>query len=68
MTKFSGGIPRSNIHRVVAPPGEQARETRYSVVYFSRPGDEVVLKRLRGGVIPEREQEEGISSKEWIKL
>lgn len=69
MTKFTGGLLRSNIHRVVSPPGEQAEETRYSVVYFSRPEDEVVLKRLEGGIIPKGEDdEEAMNSKEWIKL
>jgi isopenicillin N synthase-like dioxygenase len=71
MTKFSGGLLRSNIHRVVSPPGEQAKETRYSLVYFSRPEDEVVLKRLEGGIIPKGKDEEdgeAMTSKEWIKL
>jgi isopenicillin N synthase-like dioxygenase len=72
MVKFTNGLLRSNIHRVVAPPGEQAKETRYSLVYFARPEDEVLLKRLQGSdVIPELnegEQEEEMSSKEWIKL
>lgn len=69
MTKFTGGLLRSNIHRVVSPPGEQAEETRYSVVYFSRPEDEVVLKRLEGGVIPKGEDDgQAMNSKEWIKL
>ena len=71
MTKFSGGLLRSNIHRVVSPPGEQAKETRYSLVYFSRPEDKVVLKRLEGGIIPkEKDGEDGeaMNSKEWIKL
>lgn len=69
MTKFSGGLLRSNIHRVVSPPGEQANETRYSVVYFSRPEDEVLLKRLDGGIIPKGEDDgEAMNSKEWIKL
>ncbi|PMD57896.1 putative oxidoreductase [Hyaloscypha bicolor E] len=69
MTKFTGGLLRSNIHRVVSPPGEQAEETRYSVVYFSRPEDEVVLKRLEGGVIPNGQDDgEAMNSKEWIKL
>ena len=73
MVKFSNGLLRSNIHRVVSPPGEQAQETRYSLVYFSRPEDEVVLRRLEGSdVIPELDgdAEEGqeMNSKEWIKL
>lgn len=37
LVKFTGGILRSNLHRVVCPPGEQAKEVRYSLVYFSRP-------------------------------
>jgi isopenicillin N synthase-like dioxygenase len=71
MVKFTNGLLRSNIHRVVAPPGEQGKETRYSVVYFARPGDEVVLKRLEGSdVIPELKEGEmeEMSSKEWILL
>jgi isopenicillin N synthase-like dioxygenase len=72
MVKFTNGLLRSNIHRVVAPPGEQGKETRYSVVYFARPGDEVVLKRLEGSdVIPELgegEREEEMNSKDWILL
>ncbi|KAE8454670.1 hypothetical protein EG329_000293 [Mollisiaceae sp. DMI_Dod_QoI] len=72
MVKFTNGLLRSNIHRVVSPPGEQAKETRYSLVYFSRPEDEVVLKRLEGSdVIPELkegEKDEGMNSKDWIYL
>ncbi|KAJ9645768.1 hypothetical protein H2199_002808 [Coniosporium tulheliwenetii] len=48
MVKFTAGVLRSNIHRVVNPPGEQAESTRYSLVYFARPEDEVVLRALRG--------------------
>ena len=72
MVKFTNGLLRSNIHRVVSPPGEQAKETRYSIVYFSRPEDEVILRRLEGSdIIPELEEgdkDEEMNSKEWIKL
>jgi isopenicillin N synthase-like dioxygenase len=72
MVKFTNGLLRSNIHRVVSPPGEQAKETRYSLVYFARPEDDVVLRRLEGSdVIPqlaEGQSEEATNSKEWIKL
>ncbi|KAE8372043.1 hypothetical protein BDV26DRAFT_302275 [Aspergillus bertholletiae] len=68
LAKFTNGLLRSNIHRVVAPPGEQADSTRYSLVYFARPGDEVVLRRLEGSdCIPKVDgEEEVIRSKEWV--
>ena len=70
MVKFTNGLLRSNIHRVVAPPGDQAQCTRYSLVYFNRPGDDVELKRLQGSsIIPPLEagvQEESVKSKDWI--
>lgn len=70
MVKFTNGLLRSNIHRVVAPPGAQAEETRYSLVYFARPEDRVMLRRLDGSdLIPamaEGQVEEEINSKDWI--
>lgn len=70
MVKFSGGLLRSNIHRTVAPPGAQADHPRYSLVYFSRPEDSVVLRRLKGGVIDQQpisdQPEEEYTSLEWI--
>ncbi|KAL4947339.1 hypothetical protein BDW69DRAFT_178609 [Aspergillus filifer] len=70
MVKFTNGLLRSNIHRVVSPPGEQADSTRYSLVYFSRPEDDVPLRRLEGSSrIPELEDgvmEEAINSKDWV--
>ena len=62
---FSGGILRSNLHRVLydffvantfalysfctffrPPPGPQAGIERYSLVYFTRPGNSVILRAL----------------------
>lgn len=70
MTKFSNGKVKSAVHRVVGPPRDQGSWDRYSLVYFGRPGDDVVLRRLEGGNVPrlkqgEREQE--VRSKDWIK-
>ncbi|KAK3072137.1 hypothetical protein LTR53_007368 [Teratosphaeriaceae sp. CCFEE 6253] len=72
MVKFTAGVLRSNIHRVVNPPGAQGESTRMSLVYFARPEDEVVLRVLEGSrVIDEArgEADEGgeeITAKEWI--
>ncbi|KAI2723554.1 hypothetical protein CBS147318_485 [Penicillium roqueforti] len=70
MVKFTNGLFRSNIHRVVAPPGLQAESTRYSLVYFARPEDSVMLRRLeesdRIPVMEDGQTEEVINSKDWI--
>ncbi|KAL3422674.1 hypothetical protein PVAG01_06830 [Phlyctema vagabunda] len=71
MVKFTNGLLRSNIHRVVNPPGAQAGETRYSLAYFARPEDEVMLRRLSGSdIIPEVDEdvvEKEVSSKDWVQ-
>ncbi|KAL5503986.1 hypothetical protein ACEPAH_8058 [Sanghuangporus vaninii] len=46
LSVFSGGILRSNLHRSVPPPGAQASETRWSMGYFSRPANDVMLRAL----------------------
>ncbi|KAF8167150.1 hypothetical protein B0H34DRAFT_680461 [Crassisporium funariophilum] len=43
---FSGGILRSNLHRVLPPPGTQAGIERWSLVYFMRPENSVILRAL----------------------
>jgi len=43
---LSGGLLVSNMHRVIPPPGQQAFHTRWSLVYFSRPGNSVILEPL----------------------
>lgn len=70
MVKFTRGVLRSNIHRVVNPPGEQAEAVRYSLVYFSRPENQVLLKPLEGSVVigegVGQEEEEEVTAEQWI--
>ena len=70
MVKFTNGLLRSNIHRVNSPPGAQGEAMRYSLVYFNRPEDHVILKRLEGSdMIPPLgpdEHEDEVTSKDWI--
>ncbi|KAF7309357.1 Clavaminate synthase-like protein [Mycena indigotica] len=47
MAIFSGGILRSNLHRVVSPPGLQSTHYRFSLVFFTRPGNSIVLRALK---------------------
>ncbi|KAH9948228.1 Clavaminate synthase-like protein [Amylocystis lapponica] len=43
---FSGGILQSGIHRVMPPPGAQSQFERYSVAFFTRANDSVILRAL----------------------
>ncbi|KAJ4286749.1 hypothetical protein N0V90_013001 [Kalmusia sp. IMI 367209] len=70
MVKFSAGILRSNMHRVVAPPGQQKDMVRYSLVYFSRPEYDVKMKRVEGGFVDEvggDDEVEMETTREWLK-
>lgn len=74
MVHFSAGILRSNIHRVVNPPGGQRNSKRVSVVYFNRPEDHVILKVLDGSDMideqrmkhTEYDKQEKTTSREWV--
>ncbi|KAJ7075519.1 hypothetical protein B0H15DRAFT_925443 [Mycena belliarum] len=73
---LSGGILRSNLHRVVNPPGSQGTLPRASLVYFHRPADLVVLRALTDaspliadavGRAPDpRKFEPGVTALEWL--
>ncbi|KAF2643106.1 Clavaminate synthase-like protein [Massarina eburnea CBS 473.64] len=71
MVKFTAGILRSNLHRVVSPPGSQADMVRYSLVFFQRPEYDVKMRRLEGGLVdgvPKDDGEvDGESTREWLK-
>ena len=49
---FSGGVLQSNIHRVVPPPGAQRAHERWSLVYFTRPNDDELLRPLLEDQLP----------------
>jgi isopenicillin N synthase-like dioxygenase len=54
-----GNVLKSSMHRVVAPPGEQARYPRTSIVYFSRPGNNIHLNRVPSRLVPQDKDTEG---------
>ncbi|KIJ06004.1 hypothetical protein PAXINDRAFT_103550 [Paxillus involutus ATCC 200175] len=75
LSLFSGGILRSNIHRVVPPPGAQGDHERFSLVFFTRPGNSKVLRALveDSPIIaeavknqPEKDFETGSTAAEWF--
>ncbi|KAK0218517.1 hypothetical protein EDD85DRAFT_924174 [Armillaria nabsnona] len=75
LSLFSGGILRSNLHRVLPPPGPQSHLDRWSLVFFTRPGNSVVLRalvedsRLITDAVrntPKQSFESGQTAKEWF--
>ncbi|KAG9309076.1 hypothetical protein JVU11DRAFT_10958 [Chiua virens] len=75
LSVFSGGILQSNIHRVVPPPGAQAEHERWSLVFFTRPGNSTILRALTEGSPliadavrkhPERNFETNSTAEEWF--
>lgn len=63
IVKLVEGKLYSGVHRVVGPPGEQAKYPRHSVVYFSRPNGDVRLGSLFGD---EAERAKAPTADEWI--
>ncbi|OBZ78816.1 hypothetical protein A0H81_01371 [Grifola frondosa] len=72
---FSGGILRSNLHRVMPPPGAQSRYERYSVTFFTRPQNSVILRALSEhsqmiaeavAKAPREEFDTGATAAEWV--
>ena len=75
LSVFSGGILQSNIHRVVPPPGIQGAYERWSLVFFTRPGNSRVLRALveNSPLIadavrehPDRNFDTGSTAAEWF--
>ncbi|KAI5861492.1 putative oxidoreductase [Durotheca rogersii] len=67
--KFTDGAVCSGRHRVIPSPGSQGRWPRYSLVYFVRPEDECLMRRLdQKGVAATDKHEagDGLTAKEWI--
>lgn len=70
MVEWTGGVLRSNLHRVFFAPGAQAEYERYSLAYAIRPEGAVSMKRLNvpGSLIEpleEGEQDLDCNANEW---
>ena len=70
MQFLSNGFLKSSIHRVVAPPPDQAHLDRLGVLYFVRPGDDVKLVGAESPVLRRENMlkgsDTGLTAKEWI--
>ena len=71
MVEWSGGVLRSNLHRVYFAPGAQAECERYSLAYAIRPEGVQSMKRLaiEGCAVPDAEAGEvdlDCTADEWL--
>lgn len=66
MVKLSDGILKSNIHRVVAISGLNKPINRYSIVYFSRPENNIRMQSLLNIGNHEELDTDVLTVQEWI--
>ena len=74
---LTNGFLKSSIHRVVAPPPDQANISRLGVLYFVRPEDSLPLKPVDSRLLQNlgygadaearAAAEAGITAGEWVK-
>ena len=65
LSEWTGGLLRSALHRVVSPPGDQARVPRLSLAFLVKAERNATVERLKGSrVIPalEKGEEEDMRS------
>lgn len=54
LQRLTNHVFRSTTHRVVNPPGDRAREPRYSIPFFLHPNPEFLIETLPGCISAER--------------
>ena len=71
---LTNGFLKSSIHRVVAPPPDQAHLDRHGVLYFVRPEDETELVPVKSPVLERLGYDKtldqstvGLKAGEWVK-
>ncbi|KUJ07573.1 Clavaminate synthase-like protein [Mollisia scopiformis] len=70
---LTNGYLKSSIHRVVAPPPDQAHLDRLGVLYFVRPEDDLILKPIESPLLErlglKGEGGDGVhlTAGEWVK-
>ncbi|KAI9925395.1 hypothetical protein ASPWEDRAFT_41483 [Aspergillus wentii DTO 134E9] len=71
---LTNGYLKSGIHRVIAPPDDQATIDRLGLLYFVRPSDRLMLKTLDSPFLQRvgfgkqgTENDEDIPASEWVR-
>ncbi|KAK7417470.1 hypothetical protein QQX98_004590 [Neonectria punicea] len=77
LTALTGGLIKSSIHRVHAPPADQAHIDRLGVLYFARPNNHVVLDPINNSPLLNRlglttnvftELGQHLTIEQWVKV
>ncbi|OTB00322.1 hypothetical protein M426DRAFT_237690 [Hypoxylon sp. CI-4A] len=77
LTALTGGLVKSSIHRVHAPPPDQAHVDRLGVLYFARPNNHVVLDPIQNSPLLSRlgltsnaftELGQHLTTEQWVKV
>ncbi|KAF9892253.1 hypothetical protein FE257_002030 [Aspergillus nanangensis] len=77
LTALTGGLIKSSIHRVHAPPQDQAHIDRLGVLYFARPNNHVVLDPIQNSPVLQRlglatnaftEIGQHLTTEQWVKV
>lgn len=69
LERLTNHVYPSTIHRVVNPPGEEARKPRYSVPFFLHPNPDFLIKTLPSCVTPDNPDRypEPITAQEFLE-
>ncbi|KAF1690952.1 isopenicillin N synthase family dioxygenase [Pseudoxanthomonas taiwanensis] len=69
LERLTNHVYPSTIHRVVNPPGEEARKPRYSVPFFLHPNPDFLIKTLPSCVTPDNPDHypEPITAQEFLE-
>ena len=64
---LTNNVLNAGKHRVVTPPGDQAKHDRISVLISARPHEETPMRSLKSSRIPQEDVVEGnvLTAKEW---
>ncbi|KAK3376196.1 hypothetical protein B0T24DRAFT_591877 [Lasiosphaeria ovina] len=75
LTALTGGLIKSSIHRVHAPPADQSTVDRLGLLYFARPNNHVVLDPIQNSPLLNRlglttnaftELGQHLTTEEWV--
>jgi len=77
LTALTGGYIKSSVHRVHAPPADQAHVDRLGVLYFARPNNHVLLDPIKNSPVLNKlglksnqftELGQHLTMEQWVKL